>query len=430
MGGILKHKSMSEVSTFITSSKRPLSIRFKRPQQQDKTKPLAVKKSISSSVSSSPTEKQQQQQYQHQKPIDIPDDGSHSLREVLNILSPEILSDSIKSDDDDDDHDANLSESSPKSNNGGYDTSDYKQQRQHEKVLAESQNEGQARLLYNCPLCHKTFRSKGGLEYHTDCQVCLSKDLKTLLRSSSQRSAQGATNPPVEYDLLAPPRSPASSSLSSPEGVTVTIPEIGIATTSNKERVAAAATNNPNVAASVAAQAVTIKNNDTIKNLEGRGGGNHPLIHPLPIVDASQSVVSIDFQNVAHDSGPTTSAAMTIKEEDVTSSGGKVDIMYPDAALSEQEEEEFPLHACVKFGFLDFLEDELRKDTTVVNAVDTHGRTALDLAALTGQLILVNRLREAGGIFRYKNGPRMAALANNRSKAMEKYLKQVRTSVG
>jgi ankyrin repeat protein len=486
--GVLKHKSMSEVSTFITSSKRPLSIRFKRPQQQqqqrDKTQQLAAKKLLSSS--SSPTGKQQQQQYQqHQKPIDIPDDGSHSLREVLNILSPEILSDSIKSDDDDDDYDANLSESSPKSNNGGYDTSDYKQQQQQEGELAESQNERQARLksearahalkkvvvepppvtnktmttttssavaaaavsnvppsvinkirydntkiLYNCPLCHKTFRSKGGLEYHTDCQVCLSKDLKTLLRSSSQRSAQGAKNPPVEYDLLAPPRSPASSSLSSPEGVTVTIPGIGIATTSNKERVAAAATNNPNVAASVAAQAVTIKNNDTIKKLEGRGGGNHPLIHPLPIVDASQSVVSIDFQNVAHGSGPTTSAAMTIKEEDVTSSGSRADMMYPDAALSEHEEEEFPLHACVKFGFLDFLEDELRKDTTVVNAVDTHGRTALDLAALTGQLILVNRLREAGGVFRYKNGPRMAALANNRSKAMEKYLKEVRTSVG
>ena len=120
----------------------------------------------------------------------------------------------------------------------------------------------------------------------------------------------------------------------------------------------------------------------------------------------------------------------SLEDSSEPATGGSKFDMFPDAALNEKEEEEFPLHSCVKFGFLDFLEKELQKETTVVNAIDSRGRTALDLAALTGQLTLVTRLRNAGGIFQYKNGPRMLALANNRSKEMDKYLKCVRNSVG
>jgi hypothetical protein len=429
--GPLEHKSMKEVSTFIMSSKRPLTVRFKRPYRnrlRDGTIQLAVKKSSSTS-----TEKQRQ----HQKLKEVPDDGSHSLREVLNILSPEILSDSIKSDDDEEvlEEETHVERQSRlKSEAKAY---ALKKAVEPPSVTTTAAavppsiiNEIRyvnTKMLYNCPLCNKTFRSKDGLKYHTVFQVCILKPSARLNHQAEIRSA------PVEYDLAQ--QSPASSSLSSPEGVT--IPGIGIAT--SKERVAAAAGTTKNSNRNPASNS-----NDTInKKLEGRGGGggggDHPLFHPLHIADTSQSVVSNDFQNVAHASGlahasgPTVTTTMTAKEEgdaqSSTARGGKFD-MYPDVALSEQEEEEFPLHACVKFGFLDFLEEELRKDTAVVNAVDTHGRTALDLAALTGQLILVNRLRQAGGIFRYKNGPRMAALANNRSKEMEKYLKAIRTSVG
>ena len=136
---------------------------------------------------------------------------------------------------------------------------------------------------------------------------------------------------------------------------------------------------------------------------------------------------------VAHnDTAATTTSGLPVSPD------GKFQI-YADAVLSESDENDFPLHAAVKFGYANFVEEELEKETSgdiagnennsVVNTVDRKGRTALDLAALTGQLILIARLREAGGVFRYKNGPRMMAIGSRRSKVVEKYLEQVREAV-
>jgi ankyrin repeat protein len=132
--------------------------------------------------------------------------------------------------------------------------------------------------------------------------------------------------------------------------------------------------------------------------------------------------------------------------------------MYDDALLSETEEEEYPLHTSVKFGYINLVEEELQKiisntntvdggggsrnkETTttttentsptssLLNTIDSKGRTALDLAALTGQLTIVDRLREAGCIYKYKNNSRMTAIANLRSKDVTMYLDKVRLSV-
>jgi ankyrin repeat protein len=131
--------------------------------------------------------------------------------------------------------------------------------------------------------------------------------------------------------------------------------------------------------------------------------------------------------------------------------------IYDDALLSETEEEEYPLHTSVKFGYINLVEEELQKiisntntvdggggirnkETTtttentsptssLLNTIDSKGRTALDLAALTGQLTIVDRLREAGCIYKYKNNSRMTAIANLRSKDVTMYLDKVRLSV-
>jgi ankyrin repeat protein len=115
------------------------------------------------------------------------------------------------------------------------------------------------------------------------------------------------------------------------------------------------------------------------------------------------------------------------------------EIICPDAVLSEHEEDNFPLHSAVKFGYMRFVEKEIQNannintidgdysnSNIIINKVDSIGRTALDLAALTGQLDLVKRLVDAGGEFHYKNGPRMTAIANQRSKDVVKYLEEVR----
>jgi ankyrin repeat protein len=74
--------------------------------------------------------------------------------------------------------------------------------------------------------------------------------------------------------------------------------------------------------------------------------------------------------------------------------------------------------------------DEISNNNRMgINKVDSMGRTALDLAALTGQLDLVKRLEDAGGEFHYKNGPRMVAIANQRSKDVLEYLEEVRNIV-
>lgn len=67
---------------------------------------------------------------------------------------------------------------------------------------------------------------------------------------------------------------------------------------------------------------------------------------------------------------------------------------------------------------------------SAINAIDSKGRTALDLAALTGQLDLVEKLRKTeGSRFLFGSGPRMMIIAKKRSKNVTAYLEQVTEGV-
>lgn len=100
--------------------------------------------------------------------------------------------------------------------------------------------------------------------------------------------------------------------------------------------------------------------------------------------------------------------------------------IYPDARLCQEDEDELVLHAAVKFGDIDLLNeclDEVSEEE--INATDSCGRTAMDLAALTGQIELLKMLEEKGGKFAFKRHGLMLATARLRSLNVTQYLKLV-----
>jgi ankyrin repeat protein len=104
--------------------------------------------------------------------------------------------------------------------------------------------------------------------------------------------------------------------------------------------------------------------------------------------------------------------------------------IYPDARLSEDDEDELVLHASVKFGDIDLIKDQLMElSVEELNGIDSCGRTAMDLAALTGQTEVVNMLESKGGKFSYKRRGPMLALARLRSLYVPQYLKLVEEEV-
>jgi len=515
----LKNKSIMEVRSLISTLKRPLTLQVIRPspqeqqeeqyqqQQQQKQRESTV---LAKSSSDYKQQEQEQQQQEEQQPREVPYDGNtRSLRDVLNTLSPEILSDSVKSDDENDGDSDSKEEGEEETH-----SSEHQHMSPAEKRLdAVTTNKPSATATANTNIINahmlamestkaltpttttaSTLASASALpsvstahlnpvqlrilaasqsssaaykkkkERKGRDRTCSSSSEGAIvpgISSDAHKGTQSVNNPTV-HRIISPRISEPDPQLVTPTALILTnaivptsnAPSISTSTSTStsvrnsevkimnapkiiRNVIVSTSSNDPTTEAG----SVDVTNkkdaqntvpaavsNDTIKKPEGRTDN---LFHNLSVSDASQSVVS-DIQNVALTSGLVTTTATTAASAETakpeTACGGQFDT-YRDAALTEQEEEEFPLHACVKFGFLDFLEEELQKDSTVVNAVDSHGRTALDLAALTGQLILVARLRQAGGIFQYKNGPRMVALANNRSKEMEKYLKNIRKSV-
>lgn len=104
--------------------------------------------------------------------------------------------------------------------------------------------------------------------------------------------------------------------------------------------------------------------------------------------------------------------------------------IYPDARLSEDDEDELVLHASVKFGDIDLIKDQLMElSVEELNGIDSCGRTAMDLAALTGQTEVVKMLESKGGKFSYKRRGPMLALARLRSLYVPQYLKLVEEEV-
>ena len=67
---------------------------------------------------------------------------------------------------------------------------------------------------------------------------------------------------------------------------------------------------------------------------------------------------------------------------------------------------------------------------TVINELDSKGRTPADLAALTGQLDLMNFLvQESGGSFAFKSGARMRAIARRRAPFVSQYHEMVESDL-
>jgi ankyrin repeat protein len=99
--------------------------------------------------------------------------------------------------------------------------------------------------------------------------------------------------------------------------------------------------------------------------------------------------------------------------------------MFVDAILEEHEEEMLPFHTAVKFGEISMLEKELHNGRQEINARDSEGRTSMDLAALTGQIELMDLIESNDGEFAFKSEPRMRAIAKKRAPHKEKYLEKV-----
>mmetsp|Transcript_41876 Transcript_41876/g.100907 ORF Transcript_41876/g.100907 Transcript_41876/m.100907 type:complete len:223 (-) Transcript_41876:94-762(-) len=106
------------------------------------------------------------------------------------------------------------------------------------------------------------------------------------------------------------------------------------------------------------------------------------------------------------------------------------DPIFPDALLSDKDEEKFPLHCAVKYGNLEIIKEALQETRNEAdkNALDSNGRTAIDLAALTGQ-IKVLKLLAANGCKHKKPKPRMIAICKKRQGLSKKYLEQVEDSL-
>lgn len=89
-------------------------------------------------------------------------------------------------------------------------------------------------------------------------------------------------------------------------------------------------------------------------------------------------------------------------------------------------------HTVVKYGDMECLLEilEISDDDTDINQVDSEGRAAMDLAALTGQVpFLQVYYREYDYRFKFKNATRMKTIAKIREAGSQKYLENVRSSI-
>ncbi|CAJ1948218.1 unnamed protein product [Cylindrotheca closterium] len=104
--------------------------------------------------------------------------------------------------------------------------------------------------------------------------------------------------------------------------------------------------------------------------------------------------------------------------------------IFPDAVLSDVDEASFPLHCAVKYGDLDVIKDVLQdiSNEDEKNTIDSNGRTAIDLAALTGQMQVLKLLAD-NGCKHERPKPKMIAICKKRSDLSKKYLEQVNDSL-
>lgn len=106
---------------------------------------------------------------------------------------------------------------------------------------------------------------------------------------------------------------------------------------------------------------------------------------------------------------------------------------FRDSILPIEDEGRLDLHAAVKYGDRDLLEELVKQSNgnkSVINELDSKGRTPADLAALTGQLDLMNFLiQESGASFAFKSGARMRAIARRRAPFVNQYHEMVESDL-
>lgn len=175
--------------------------------------------------------------------------------------------------------------------------------------------------------------------------------------------------------------------------------------------------------------------NDPNEALESAlGDGNHPLV----ILCASAVLVQ-DFQDVqeafqievdAKAPAQATSQAPTQATAQATSQAtSQATAMFNDAMLSVAEEAVLPLHAAVKYSDRELLEERIQQVQANINVVDSQGRTAMDMAALTGQIELMNLIKNNGGECKLQDLIRMRAIARARADYAENYRAQIQASL-
>jgi len=105
--------------------------------------------------------------------------------------------------------------------------------------------------------------------------------------------------------------------------------------------------------------------------------------------------------------------------------------VFPDAILNEEEEAGLPYHIAVKYGDMEELKklfEQDNNDDVDINQVDSKGRTAMDLAALTGQVSFLQLFNDHKGRFKFNSTPRMKIIAKNRESKSLQYLEIVHNS--
>jgi len=100
--------------------------------------------------------------------------------------------------------------------------------------------------------------------------------------------------------------------------------------------------------------------------------------------------------------------------------------VFQDAILTLEDEFKHPIHAAVKYGYLQDVKQAVEENESEINAIDTNGRTALDLAALTGQKDIVAYLKDEKGAEKRKTKRTMHAIVNRRAPQMMENLEAAR----
>jgi ankyrin repeat protein len=128
----------------------------------------------------------------------------------------------------------------------------------------------------------------------------------------------------------------------------------------------------------------------------------------------------------------TSSDQDTYCSDTVISNATSVLPIFPDVVLSDTDERMLPLHEAIAFGDKEVVEElleDLKTNGGNVNALDSQGRTAQDLAALTGQLELVRLISKSGGKHEIKSKTKMKIIAEARAPKTEQYLQYARRSL-